>query len=141
MSVNYLARPWESRLFRQCRPAWDLGARERQDYEPVEQARVFDLGEALHDALDVYYFPGMWDWNRAIVRPLAVAGLEKSMRRQRDAYAHTREPPTACMKCSSFTNADATSGRTNIWGKANLSMWLTAPWMSSCLTTAAVSRQ
>jgi hypothetical protein len=91
VSVNYVARPWESRLFRQCRRAWDLGARERQDYERIEPAQVFDLGEAIHDALDVYYFPGMWDWNRAIVRPLAVAGFEKSMRRQRAAYTQIRE--------------------------------------------------
>jgi hypothetical protein len=84
---NYLIRPRESRLFRQCRRAWDLGARERQDYEPVVPAQVFDFGEAIRDALDVYYFPGMWEWSRAIVRPLAVAGFEKSMRRQRAAYA------------------------------------------------------
>jgi hypothetical protein len=91
VNVNYVARPWESTLFRRCRRAWDLGARERQDYEPIEPAQVFDFGEAIHDALDVYYFPGMWDWNRAIVRPLAVKGFEKSMRRQRDAYAQTRD--------------------------------------------------
>jgi hypothetical protein len=91
VSVNYVTRPWESRLFQRCRRAWDLGARERQDYEPIEPAQVFDFGEAIHDALDVYYFPGMWDWGRAIVRPLTLAGFEKSMRRQRDAYAQIRE--------------------------------------------------
>ncbi len=91
MSVNYVARPWESRMFRQCRRAWDLGARERQDYEPTQPAQVFDFGGAVHDALDVYYFPGMWDWNRVIVCPLAIAGFEKSMRRQRDAYTQCRE--------------------------------------------------
>jgi hypothetical protein len=91
VSVNYVTRPWESGLFRRCRRAWDLGARERQNYEPVAPAQVFDFGEAIHDALDVYYFPGMWDWNRAIVCPLALAGLEKSMRRQRNAYARTRD--------------------------------------------------
>jgi hypothetical protein len=91
VNVNYVARPWENRLFRRCRRAWDFGARERQDYEPVEPAQVFDFSEAIHDALDVYYFPGMWDWNRAIVRPLALAGFQKSMRRQRDTYTQTRE--------------------------------------------------
>ncbi|MDQ3901122.1 MAG: hypothetical protein M3319_12050, partial [Actinomycetota bacterium] len=91
MSVNYVARPWESELFRRCRRAWDLGARERRDYEPIEPAQVFSFGEAIHDALDVYYFPGMWDWNRAIVRPLAIAGFEKSMHRQRNAYTQIRE--------------------------------------------------
>lgn len=91
MGVNYVTRPQENGLFRRCRRAWDLGARERRDYELVEPPHVFDFGEAIHDALDVYYFPGMWDWNRAIVRPLALAGFEKSMRRQRAAYTQTRE--------------------------------------------------
>jgi hypothetical protein len=91
VTVHYVTRPWEARLFRRCRRAWNLGARERQDYEPVEPLRVFDFAEAMHDALDVYYFPGMWEWNRAIVRPLAVAGFEKSMRRQRTAYERTRQ--------------------------------------------------
>ena len=91
MSTHYVTRPWESRLFRRCRRAWDLGARERQDYELIEPTRVFDFDEAIHDALDVYYFPGMWDWNREIVRPLAVAGFEKTMRRHRAAYAQCRE--------------------------------------------------
>lgn len=91
MSTHYTTRPWESTLFRRCRRAWDLGARERRDYEPVQPPQVFSFEEAVHDALDVYYFPGMWEWQRAIVRPLAVAGFEKSMRRQRDAYARTRE--------------------------------------------------
>ena len=91
MSTNYMTRPWESRLFRRCRRAWDLAARERQGYEPIEPARVFSFAEAIHDALDVYYFPGMWEWNRAIVCPLTIAGFEKSMRRQRDTYARSRE--------------------------------------------------
>jgi hypothetical protein len=91
VSVNYVARPWENKLFRRCRRAWNFAARERQDFEPIQPAQVFDFGEAIHDALDVYYFPGMWDWNRAIVRPLTIAGFEKSMRRQRGAYTQTGE--------------------------------------------------
>lgn len=89
MGVNYVIRPPESRLFRQCRRAWDLSARERQNYEPVGPMLMFDFGEAVHDALDVYYYPGMWEWDRAIVRPLAVAAFEKSMQRQRASYAQT----------------------------------------------------
>jgi len=87
----HVIRPWESRLFRQCRRAWDFSARERQDYELAEPLRVVDFDEAIHEAMDVYYFPGMWDWNRAIVRPVAVQGFVKSMRKQRAAYAERRE--------------------------------------------------
>ncbi len=31
-----------------------------------------DLGDAVRAALAVWYFPGMWEWGRAIVRPLAL---------------------------------------------------------------------
>ncbi len=90
MGTHHVIRPWESALFRRCRRAWDLGARERQDYEPVEPARVFDFDEAIRDALEVYYFPGMWDWNRDIVRPLAIKAFDRSMRRHRAGYGRHR---------------------------------------------------
>jgi hypothetical protein len=85
--MYHIIRPWERALFKRCRRAWDLGARERQNYEPIKPMQVFDFDEAIHDALDVYYFPGMWDWGRAIVRPLAMEAFCKSMRRQRARYA------------------------------------------------------
>lgn len=91
MGTHHLIRPWESALFRRCRRAWDLGARERQDYEPVAPTRVFDFDEAVRDALEVYYFPGMWDWNRDIVRPLAIKAFDRSMRRHREDYERHRE--------------------------------------------------
>jgi hypothetical protein len=40
----------------------------------------------VKDALAVYYFPGMWDWKRAIVAPLATEAFAKAMRTQRQAY-------------------------------------------------------
>ncbi|HEY4003651.1 MAG TPA: hypothetical protein VGM60_00475 [Pseudonocardia sp.] len=89
--MYHVIRPWEARAFRECRRAWDLGARERQDLEPAAPSRTFDFDEAIHDALEIYYFPGMWDWSRTIVRPLAVRAFDKAMRRQRDAYAAHRE--------------------------------------------------
>lgn len=90
MPAHYMVRPWETALFRRCRRAWNFAARERGDYEPAEPARVVDLDEALHDALDVYYFPGMWKWGREIVRPMAHQGFAKALRRQRAAYEQQR---------------------------------------------------
>lgn len=48
--------------------------------------QVFDFDKALHDALAVYYFPAMDDWDRAIVRPLALQGFHRSMRQDRGIY-------------------------------------------------------
>ncbi|MEP6816833.1 MAG: hypothetical protein ABI873_14920 [Marmoricola sp.] len=38
----------------------------------------------MRDALAVYYFPGMWDWDSAIVLPLVAKGLDNALARQRD---------------------------------------------------------
>ncbi|MGH8994310.1 MAG: hypothetical protein ACRDYV_03665 [Acidimicrobiia bacterium] len=93
-ATKWILRPWERDLFTGCRRAWDLGARERQNWEPAAPSRPFSPGDALRDAMAVYYFPGMWSWSRAIVRPLATAGFVKAMVRQRDAYetAHGLSP-------------------------------------------------
>lgn len=78
-------------LFKRCRRAWDLGARSRQNLDPLVPAPPFRLDRALHDALALWYFPGMWEWDRSIVRRLTREGFEKSMGRQIDAYAAVAE--------------------------------------------------
>jgi hypothetical protein len=68
--------------FKRCRRQWDFGARERQNLEPVEAVAGPDLELAVRDALAVYYFPGMWDWERSVVLPLVLQGLARSAGRQ-----------------------------------------------------------
>ena len=80
--------------FRRCRRQWDLQARMRRDLEPVTGPQAPDLAAALHAALAVYYFPGMWDWDRAITVPLVRQGFDREMARQRERGA-TAPPPAA----------------------------------------------
>jgi hypothetical protein len=82
-----IIRASERTAFKRCRRAWDFGARSRQNYEPLVPARAFDLEKAVHDALALWYFPGMWEWDRSLVRGFAMEGFHKSMRQQLDAYA------------------------------------------------------
>jgi hypothetical protein len=70
--------------FTRCRRQWDFGARTRQNLEPLRPPAVPDLGRALRDALAVYYYPGMWDWDRGVRLPLVIQGLERAMARQRE---------------------------------------------------------
>ena len=86
MAWAYIINSSDRRSFKRCRRAWDLGSRARQNYEPIKPTRVFDFARAICDALAVYYFPGMWEWNREIVLPLAVEGFFLSMQRQRGGY-------------------------------------------------------
>jgi hypothetical protein len=69
--------------FRRCRRQWDFGAGMRQDLEPVRRPAVPDLDRAVRDALAVYYFPGMWDWDRGVRLPLVGQELDRALTRQR----------------------------------------------------------
>jgi hypothetical protein len=77
--IDAADRAW----FKRCRRAWDLGARARLGLEPAAGRPPPALAEAFRGALDVYYFPGMWHWDRAIVMPLVHRALD------------TRRPPGA----------------------------------------------
>jgi hypothetical protein len=52
--------------------------------EPAAGPPVFSVERAVKDALAIYYFPGMWDWPRAVVLPLVTKGFERSMLEQRN---------------------------------------------------------
>ncbi|TMI71727.1 MAG: hypothetical protein E6H05_12155, partial [Bacillati bacterium ANGP1] len=86
MTWAYVLRPREMATYRRCRRAWDFGARIRQNYTPALPPRVFDFDKAVHDALAVYYFPAMDDWDRSIVRPLALKGFFRSLEEDRVRY-------------------------------------------------------
>lgn len=80
--MAYRIRASDRAAFKRCRRAWDLGSRSRQNLQPNPEPGSVDLEEAVRAALAVYYFPGMWEWNRAIVQPLVHQALEKSIRSQ-----------------------------------------------------------
>ena len=85
--MAYRFTPADRGAFKRCRRQWDFGARERQGYEPAQPAPGPDLELAVRDALAVYYFPGMWDWQRSVVLPLVLQGLARSLGRQPAAEA------------------------------------------------------
>jgi PD-(D/E)XK nuclease superfamily len=75
--------------FSRCRRQWDFGAGMRQDLEPARRPALPDLDRAVRDALAVYYFPGMWDWDRAVRLPLVGQELHRALDRQRKRTAET----------------------------------------------------
>lgn len=84
--MDYVIQQPDRELFKRCRRAWDFGARTRRNLEPAGRPAGVDAGRvidrALRDALAVYYFPGMWDWQPAIVVPLAHRAYDRSVREQ-----------------------------------------------------------
>jgi hypothetical protein len=86
MSWTFILRPRELRKFRRCRREWDLGSQVRQRYAQKLPSMEWAFDKAIRDAMAVYYFPAMDDWNRAIVRPLTLKGFDRSMRETRAAH-------------------------------------------------------
>lgn len=64
--------------FKRCRRQWDLGAITRQRLQPLDP-EPFDLTRAVRDALAVYYYPGMWEWQSATVLPLVRKAFMRSI--------------------------------------------------------------
>ncbi len=85
--MTYRIHPSERTAFKRCRREWDLSSPNRRNLEPIPRPGPVDLNQALHDALAVYYFPGMWEWDRAIVQPLVHQALNRSVQGQAGAGA------------------------------------------------------
>jgi hypothetical protein len=47
-----------------------------------------DLGRVVRDALAVYYFPGMWGWERSVVQPLVAQAVERSLSDQQASWSN-----------------------------------------------------
>lgn len=77
------AQEWTD--FGTCRRRWEFSSPFRRNLEPAARLRICDLERAVKEALAVYYFPGMWDWPRAVVLPLVTKGFERAVAEQRAA--------------------------------------------------------
>lgn len=80
--MTVLLIPEDRAAFKRCRRAWDFEVPWRRNLEPVADRDWLDNDRAIRDALAVYYFPGMWDWSRAVVLPLVAQALDKALARQ-----------------------------------------------------------
>lgn len=68
----------ERATFKRCRRQWDLGSVHRQRLRPIDPPPV-NLTRSVRDALAVYYYPGMWDWESDIVLPLVRKAFMRSI--------------------------------------------------------------
>lgn len=76
--MDYRVSAQERAAFKRCRRQWDFGSIHRQRLESLDPEPI-DLNQAVRDALAVYYYPGMWDWESAIVLPLVRKAFMRSI--------------------------------------------------------------
>ncbi|MBO0820346.1 MAG: hypothetical protein J2P26_05795 [Nocardiopsaceae bacterium] len=89
--MPFVITPEDRASFRRCLRQWDFGSRERRNLEPAQPAAGPEMRRALQEALDIYYFPGMWDWDRSVRLPLVIQGFERAMAGQRERCGASRD--------------------------------------------------
>jgi hypothetical protein len=77
MGLVHVIGSGEREWFRRCRRSWDFGSPNRRNLEPKVPEGV-GLADAVRMAMAVWYFPGMWEWPRAIVQPRAMQAFEEA---------------------------------------------------------------
>lgn len=63
----------ERRSFRACRRRWDWLF--KQGYYPKVTAKPLEFGVAFHKAMEVYYEPKTWSWDREVVGARAITSF------------------------------------------------------------------
>ncbi len=86
MALNFVIPAGDREAFLGCRRAWDLSARERRNRRPAVTEVLADPVAALRQALAVYYFPGMWDWQPGMVLRLTRMAFLDELAAQRTRY-------------------------------------------------------
>jgi hypothetical protein len=71
----------ERKSFRACRRRWDWIFNDR--YYPLVTAKPLEFGTAFHAAMEKYYDPDTWAWDREVVGALAIETFVKECEAQR----------------------------------------------------------
>jgi len=119
--MPYLITPADVAAFQRCHRQWDFGASARQNLEPRPRPGrpvAPDLGQALREALGIYYFPGMWDWPRQITLPLVRQGFERALATQRDPSAASPGATWAGAAGTSAASAGAPGAGDDVWERS-----------------------
>ncbi len=70
-------------MFKRCRQLWDFTSKIRQNYEPVQAAKVLDFGTAIHAGLEAYYDPQSWKADLATKKAIALGTFLETSRQQK----------------------------------------------------------
>lgn len=71
----------ERRSFRACRRRWDWLF--RQNYYPIVTAKPLEFGVAYHKAMETYYDPVTWGWDREVIAAAAIQDFVTECEKQK----------------------------------------------------------
>jgi hypothetical protein len=84
--TKYIIRTSDRKKFKECRLAWDLGSKIRQDLEPIAVRTPLDFGTEIHAGLERWYDPALWGGTQGARRALAQLAFQDSWRKHKQQY-------------------------------------------------------
>jgi hypothetical protein len=81
----------ERRSFRACRRRWDWLF--RHNYYPIVTAKPLEFGVAYHKAMETYYAPATWDWDREVIGAQAIIDFVEVCQEQRKKFLSQSSVP------------------------------------------------
>ena len=87
---KYIIRTSDRGIFKGCRQRWDFASKMRRNLEPWQKYKPFEFGTAFHAAMEVYYDPARWTFDREIVEAEALAKFAAVNKQQRIQVAQSQ---------------------------------------------------
>lgn len=84
--TKYIIRTSDRKKFKECRLAWDLGSKIRQDLDSASNRTPLDFGTAIHAGLERWYDPQLWTGQRGARAALSVLAFEEAERKNKKRY-------------------------------------------------------
>lgn len=84
--MKWIIRTSDRKKFKECRLAWDLGSKIRQDLEPVMVREPLDRGTEIHAGLERWYDPKLWNGTVGAREAMALIAFQNSWKKHRDTY-------------------------------------------------------
>jgi hypothetical protein len=86
VSMKYIIRTSDRKKFKECRLAWDLGSKIRQNLEPIGIRTPLDFGTEIHAGLERWYDPALWDGPPGARAALSQLAFQEQWRKHRMSY-------------------------------------------------------
>lgn len=84
--MKWIIRTSDRKRFKECRLAWDLGSKIRQDLEPLMVREPLDRGTEIHAGLERWYDPKLWTGTVGAREAMALIAFQNSWKQHRDMY-------------------------------------------------------
>lgn len=84
--TKYVIRTSDRKRFKECRLAWDLGSKIRQNLEPKAVRTPLDFGTEIHAGLEAWYDPKLWHGDPLTRSALMHIAFKKSLKAHRRQY-------------------------------------------------------